>query len=171
MKELIPLERIEKRILLIRGHKVMLDSDLAELYKVTTKVFNQAVKRNKRRFPENFMFQLSKEEKNELVTNCDRFDRLKHSTALPYAFTEHGALMSANILNSERAIDASILVVEAFVRLREMVLTHKELAHKLNDLEAKYDKQFDVVFDAIRQLMAPPPVPPKRKIGFPADSQ
>ena len=170
MKELIPLERIEKRILLIRGHKVMLDSDLAELYKVTTKVFNQAVKRNKRRFPENFMFQLSKEEKNELVTNCDRFDRLKHSTALPYAFTEHGALMSANILNSERAIDASILVVEAFVRLREMVLAHRELAHKLNDLEAKYDKQFNVVFDAIRQLMAPPPVPTKGKIGFPADS-
>ena len=170
MKDLIPVERIEKRILLIRGHKVMLDSDLAELYKVSTKVFNQAVKRNKKRFPENFMFQLSKEEKDELVTNCDRFNRLKHSTALPYAFTEHGALMSANILNSERAIDVSILVVEAFVRLREMVLTHRELAHKLNDLEAKYDKQFDVVFDAIRQLMTPPPIPPKRKIGFPADS-
>ena len=170
MKDLIPVERIENKIFLIRGHKVMLDKDLAELYGVPTKVFNQAVKRNKKRFPENFMFQLSNEEKNELVTNCDRFNRLKHSTVLPYAFTEHGALMSANILNSERAIEASILVVEAFVRLREMVLTHKELAHKLNVLEAKYDKQFDVVFEAIRQLMAPPPVQTKSKIGFPADN-
>ena len=170
MKDLIPVERIENKIFLIRGHKVMLDKDLAELYGVPTKVFNQAVKRNKKRFPENFMFQLSNEEKNELVTNCHLFNRLKHSTVLPYAFTEHGALMSANILNSERAIEASILVVEAFVRLREMVLTHKELAHKLNVLEAKYDKQFDVVFEAIRQLMAPPPVQTKSKIGFPADN-
>ena len=121
---LVPIERIENRILLMRGRKVMIDRDLAELYGAPTKVFNQAVKRNLRRFPVNFMFQLSKEEKDELVTNCDRFRLLKHSTVMPYAFPEHGALMSANILNSERAIDVSIMVIDAFVRLREIALSH-----------------------------------------------
>lgn len=117
MSDLIPLERIESKIMLIQGQKVLLDRDLAELYGVTTKVFNQAIKRNKSRFPETFMFQLTKKEKAELVTKCDRLQKLKHSTSLPYAFTEHGALMSANILNSEKAIKTSIIIVEAFVRM------------------------------------------------------
>jgi len=169
MSNIVPVERIERTILLIRGQKVMLDVDLAYLYGVPTKVFNQAVKRNKKRFPENFMFQLTKEEKEELVTNCDRFNRLKHSSSLPFVFTEHGALMSANVLNSEKAVDVSILVVEAFVRLRQMATTHKELSRKVDELEGRIDSQDEnikIVFKTLRQLMAPPPLPPKRKIGF-----
>lgn len=175
-EQLIPIERIENRILHIRGHKVMLDRDLAELYGVPTKAFNQAVKRNFRRFPENFMFQLTEEEKDELVTNCDRFDRLKYSTALPYAFTEHGALMSANVLNSERAIDVSVMVVEAFVRLREIALTHKELSQKLKELEDRmdmHDENTIVVMSTLRKLLkdsaVKAPSPSKRKIGFPVE--
>lgn len=175
-ESIVPITRIENKILHIRGHKVILDMDLAELYGVPTKVFNQAVKRNSRRFLENFMFQLSKEEKDELVTNCDRFHRLKHSTALPYAFTEHGALMSANVLNSERAIDISVMVIEAFIRLREIALTHKELSQKLKELEDRmdmHDENTIVVMSTLRKLLkdsstkAPPP--PWKKIGFPTE--
>jgi len=169
MKEIsiIPAERIEGIILFIRGHKVMLDVDLAILYGVTTKRLNEQVRRNKDRFPNDFMFQLSEEEKNELVANCDHLKRLKFSPYLPYAFTEHGAVMLASVLNSEIAVKASIQVVRAFVRLREMITTHKELARKLEELEQKYDMQFKVVFDAIRQLMAPmSEEKPKPRIGF-----
>jgi hypothetical protein len=165
MQELLPIELIEKKILIIRGEKVMLDSDLAELYGVPTKVFNQAVKRNRERFPDDFIFQLTKEEKDEVVTNCDHLKRLKFSPNLPFAFTEHGAIMAATILNSPVAIKASIQVVRAFVKLREMLATHKDLAKKLEDMERKYDTQFKVVFDAIRELMKPPE-PKKRQIGF-----
>jgi hypothetical protein len=165
MQELLPIELIEKKILIIRGEKVMLDSDLAELYGVPTKVFNQAVKRNRERFPDDFIFQLTKEEKDEVVTNCDHLKRLKFSPNLPFAFTEHGAIMAATILNSPVAIKASIQVVRAFVKLREMLATHKDLAKKLEDMERKYDAQFKVVFDAIRELMKPPE-PKKRQIGF-----
>lgn len=161
----VPIERIERSILLIRGQKVMLDADLAELYGVLTKVLNQAVKRNKERFPVDFMFQLTKEEKDEVVTICDHLKRLKFSPTLPYAFTEHGAIMLATILNSPVAVRASIQVVRAFVRLRQMLASNAELARKLDGLERKYDAQFKVVFDAIRQLMAPPE-PRKKKIGF-----
>jgi hypothetical protein len=142
-----------------------LDADLAKLYGVTTKRLNQQVKRNRARFPEDFMFQLTTEEKAEVVANCDHLSRLKFSPAFPYAFTEHGAIMAASVLNTPRAIEASISVVRAFVKLREMLATHKDLERKLTALEKKYDEQFKVVFEVIRQLMASPETPQK-KIGF-----
>ena len=165
MEALVPVEVIEGKILLIRGQKVMVDADLAELYGVPTKVLNQAVKRNKKRFPIDFMFQLTQEEKYKVVTNCDHLKKLKFSPNLPYAFTEHGAIMLATILSSPIAVQASIQVVRAFVKLREMLTAHKDLARKLDKMEKKYDSQFKVVFDAIRQLMAPSE-PKSRKIGF-----
>ena len=164
-KNLIPVERIEQAILLIRGQKVMLDADLAALYGVPTKALNQAVKRNERRFPPDFMFRLTKDEKKELVTNCDRFAKLKHSSTSPRAFTEHGAIMAASVLNTPRAIEVSVFIVRAFVKLRELLATHKELERKLIALEKKYDEQFKVVFEAIRALMEPPEKSRKR-IGF-----
>ncbi len=167
-KTLIPAESIGQRILLIRGAKVMLDSDLAELYGVTTKALNQAVRRNIDRFPADFMFRLTKQEKQEVVTNCDHLAKLKFSSTLPYAFTEHGALMLGNVLKSERAIEVSLLVVRTFVQLREMLSSHKELAVKLEALERKigsHDQAIAGLIDAIRQLMAPP-AQNKRPIGF-----
>lgn len=167
--DLLPIEIIERRILLIRGQKVMIDTNLANLYGISTKALNQAVKRNKERFPSDFMLQLTKEEKDELVTVCDRFKNLKHSVVLPYAFTEHEALMVASIINTRRAVEVSLFVVRAFVRLRELLSSHKELVHKFEELERhiqSHDKSIQSLFDAIRQLMAPPPLPPKRKIGF-----
>ena len=164
-KILIPDEKVDRAILLIRGEKVMLASDLAGLYGVPTKVLNQAVRRNRERFPGDFMIQLTKEEKEEVVTNCDHLERLKYSPYLPYAFTEHGAVMLANVLNSPIAVTASIQVVRAFVRLRKMLASNEVLSRKLNALENKYDSQFKTVFDAIRALMVPPEKK-KRKIGF-----
>ncbi len=168
MKGLIPVERIENSILLIRGEKVMLDADLAILYGVSTKRLNEQVKRNRDRFPGDFMFQLTENEKAEVVANCDHHKRLKFSPNLPYAFTEHGAIMLATVLNSPVAVQASIQVVRAFVKLRQMLSTNKELAHKLNQLEQKiekHDEEIKAIFDAIRQLMTPPEKH-KRKIGF-----
>jgi hypothetical protein len=162
---LVPVERIERAILLIRGEKVMLDIDLAAIYDVTTKRLNEQVKRNLNRFPPDFMFQLTVAEKAEVVANCDHLIRIRFSSHLPYVFTEHGALMLANVLNSERAAQTSVQVVRAFVRLRQMLASNAELARKLAALENKYDAQFKVVFDAIRQLMSPP-AKPKREIGF-----
>ena len=143
----------------------MLDADLADLYGVTTKRLNEQVKRNAKRFPEDFAFRLTAEEKTELVANCDRFERLKHSAAFPIAFTEHGAIMAASILNSKRAVETSIYVVRAFVRMREMLVEHRGLAARLNEIERKYDARFRVVFDAIRALMEPLKTP-RRRIGF-----
>ena len=172
MSDIIPIERIESRILVIRGQKVLLDRDLAELYGVTTKAFNQAVKRNHSRFPENFMIQLTNEEKNELVTNCDRFNKLKHSTSLPYAFTEHGALMSANILNSDKAIKVSILIVNAFIRMREMIWNNKEMAARLEDIEDRLGTQEFQTLAVLDQLgkireKLKPQKSNKPLIGFP----
>ena len=155
-RNLMPVERVEETILFIRGQKVILDADLAKLYGVATKRLNQQVKRNRDRFPEDFMFQLTTEEKAEVVANCDHLSRLKFSPAFPYAFTEHGAIMAASVLNTPRAVEASIFVVRAFVKLRELLATHKELERKLIALEKKYDEQFKVVFEAIRALMSPP---------------
>jgi phage regulator Rha-like protein len=149
-KSVIPIEKIERSILFIRGQKVMLDADLAELYGVSTKVLNQTVKRNKERFPDDFMFQLTKHEKDEVVTNCDHLKRLRFSYALPFAFTEHGTVMLATVLNSPIAVQTSIQVVKAFIKLREILATHKDLAGKIEEIEKKYDSQFRVVFDAIR---------------------
>jgi hypothetical protein len=164
---LVPSEqRIEQAILLIRGQKVMLDADLADLYAVETKVLLQAVKRNRRRFPFDFMFQLTKEEfrnlRSQFVTSSLWGGRRYH----PYAFTEQGVAMLSSVLHSDRAVEVNIEIMRAFVRLRQMLAGHKELARKVDELERKYDAQFKVVFDAIRQLMAPPPPPPRRRIGF-----
>jgi hypothetical protein len=161
----VPVERIERAILSIRGEKVMLDSDLAELYGVPTKVLNQAVKRNLNRFPPDFMFQLIAGEWESLRSQFVTLKRGEHRKYLPYAFTEHGALMLANVLNSERAAQTSVMVVRAFVRLRQMLASNAELARKLDAMEKKYDRQFKVVFDAIRQLMSPPE-PKRQEIGF-----
>jgi phage regulator Rha-like protein len=163
----VPVERIERAILSIRGEKVMLDSDLAELYGVETRVLNQAVKRNADRFPEDFMFQLTADEVVKLNRSQIVMGSQKHRDPRfpPYAFTEHGALMLANVLNSERATQTSVQIVRAFVRLRQMLASNAELACKLEALEKKYDRQFKVVFDAIRQLMSPPE-PKRREIGF-----
>ena len=149
---LIPVEKIERSIFLIRGQRIMLDRDLAYLYGVPTKVLNQAVKRNERRFPADFMFRLTKEEKNELVTNCDRLARLKHSSALPSVFTEQGVAMLSSILNSERAIEVNILIMRAFVRLREAMANSKEFARRLDELErriASHDEHIRTLFQAI----------------------
>jgi hypothetical protein len=157
--------RVEGRILVIRGQRVMLDADLASLYGVSTRVLNQAVKRNRERFPEDFMFRLTEAEKAEVITVCDHLRPLRFSPSLPHAFTEHGAIMLASVLNTPIAVQASVHVVRAFVRLRELLATHKDLARKLEELEQKYDAQFKVVFDAIRQLMALPGKA-RRSIGF-----
>lgn len=167
-KEIIPIEAIKSKILIIREQRVMLDRDLAELYGVETKYLNRQVKRNIQRFPDEFMFQLTLDEKNELVTNLHRFKTLKHSTSLPFAFTEHGAVMLASVLNSPRAVATSILVVRAFIRLREILVTHKELAQRLKELELKietHDEQIISILEAINQLLAPPQME-KRKMGF-----
>ena len=171
MKEIILQETIERKIFLIRGHKVMVDRDLAELYGVPTKRVNEQVKRNIKRFPEDFMFQLTRQEKDELVATCDRFGSLKYSTSNPYVFTEQGVAMLSSILNSERAIQVNIAIMRVFVKLREIISTHKELAYKLDELERKierHDEEIRAVFEAIRQLMAPPEKP-KRRIGFHID--
>ncbi len=141
-----PIERVENLILVIRGEKVILDADLAKLYGVSTKALNQAVRRNHSRFP----------------ADCDHLRKLKFSRTLPNAFTEHGAIMAANVLNSERAVEAGLQVVRAFVKLRQMLASNANLARKLNDLEKRYDHQFKIVFEAIRQLMAPSASNPKQ---------
>ena len=164
MIEPIPVEIITARIFILRGKSVMLDRDLAELYNVTTKVLNQAVKRNIKRFPVDFMFQLSKPEKLELVTICDRFRALKHSTTEPYAFTEQGVAMLSSVLNSERAVMVNIQIMRAFTKLRRMILTNQDLRRKIEEMEKKYDKQFAIVFEAIKQLLQPPKQ--TKAIGF-----
>ena len=163
----------ERAILMVRGDRVMLDADLAELYGVTTKALNQAVRRNERRFPPDFMFRLTKAEKKKVVTNCDHLRRIRFSPVLPHAFTEHGAIMAANILNSERAVEASVYVVRAFVRLRQLLATNAELARRLDALEAKigrHDEQLLAVIQAIRELMEPPPESPRKWIGYAAEA-
>jgi phage regulator Rha-like protein len=163
--DLIPVERIERCILVIRGERVMLDSDLAELYGVETRRLNEQVRRNPSRFPVDFMFQLTPEEVENLRSQFATSSEHGGRRYLPFVFTEHGALMLANVLNSERAAQTSVQVVRAFVRLRQMLASNAELSRKLEALEKKYDAQFKIVFDAIRQLMSPP-AKPKREIGF-----
>ena len=164
----IPPQLIEHRIYLVRSHKVMFDSDLAELYGVPTRRLNEQVSRNINRFPEDFMFQLSREEAQALRSQIAilKTGRGQHRKYLPRAFTEHGILMLSSVLRSERAVQVNIAIMRAFVRLRQMIASHEELAGKLSALEKKYDAQFKVVFDAIRELMEPLPEEPKRSIGF-----
>lgn len=167
--EIIPQETIEQRIFLIRGHKVMIDRDLAELYGVETKYLNRQVRRNVKRFPEEFMFRLNTKEKSELVTICHRFQTMKHSAALPYAFSEHGVAMLSSVLNTERAIKISIIIVKTFIKLREIITTHRELALKLEALERKYsnhDVKIQAIFRTIKELLKPPKAKERRVIGF-----
>ncbi len=166
MKDLIPTERIEQAIFLIRGHKVILDVDLAKLYGVTTFNLNKAVKRNLDRFPEDFMFQLTYQEVRNLIFHFG-ISSWGGTRKLPRAFTEQGVAMLSSVLKSKRAVQVNIEIMRAFVKLREMIASNKDLAKRLDELEKKYDSQFRVVFDAIRELMAPVEPPPKpRRIGF-----
>jgi hypothetical protein len=164
MSVLVPCERIEQTILLIRGHRVMLDADLAGLYGVETKAFNRAVTRNMERFPDDFIFRLSKKEYEDLRCHFGT-SRWGGRRYLPYAFTEQGVAMLSSVLRSKRAIQVNIAIMRAFVQLREMIASNKGLARRLNELEKKYDGQFRVVFEAIRELMAEP-APKSRRIGF-----
>jgi hypothetical protein len=165
---IIPTERIDRSILLLRGQKVMLDTDLAGLYGVETRALIQAVKRNIARFPSDFMFQLTPAEyefvRSQIVTL--KTGRGQHRKYVPYAFTEQGVAMLSGVLRSDRAVRVNIEIMRAFVRLRQLLSTNAELARKLADLERKYDAQFKVVFDAIRRLMAPPDQPPRSPMGF-----
>jgi len=156
------------KIFFIREKKVMLDSDLALLYEVPTKRLNEQVRRNKKRFPEDFMFQLTFKEKKEVVAICDHLKFLKFSPHLPLAFTEQGVAMLSGVLNSNRAIAVNIQIMRAFTQLRRMLLTNVDLRRKIEEIEKKYDKRFLIVFEAIRQLLEPP-AEKKRIIGFHAD--
>ncbi len=166
MNEIIPIENVEKRILIVRGHKVMIDKDLAELYGVETKVLIQAVKRNIDRFPSDFMFQLNNQEvvrlRSQFVTSKSGRGGRRY---LPYVFTEQGVAMLSTVLKSNRAIKVNIAIMRVFVKLRQMLASNAQLARKLKALENKYDEQFAVVFEAIHALMDPPEKK-KRKIGF-----
>lgn len=171
--------RIESRIQVIRGLRVMIDVDLAALYGVETKRLNEQVKRNRERFPADFLFQLNATEKAEVVANCDHLQKLKFSKVLPYAFTEHGAIQAANVLASTQAVEMGIYVVRAFVHLREAVSTNADVVKRLNELEMKTESlelshdtfsrntrlQLRQLLDAVRELTTPPD-PPKRPIGF-----
>ena len=163
---LLPQETIESKIFFLRGKRVMLDRDLAILYGVETRALNQAVRRNMRRFPEDFMFQLTKEEmeswKSQIVISNREKMGLRRR---PYAFTEQGVAMLSSVLNSDRAIQVNIQIMRTFTKLREMLMAHKDLKRKIEDMEKKYDYQFKIVFDAIKQLLEPP-TEPKSKIGF-----
>ena len=165
MGKLTPIEKIESRIFQIRGKKVMLDKDLAELYVVLTKVLIQAVKRNVKRFPGDFMFLLTRQEvailRSQIVTSSWGGRRY-----LPFAFTQEGVAMLSSVLNSERAVLVNIQIMRAFVNLRRIAVTYTGLKKKIDEMETKYNAQFGVVFEAIRQLIEPPPGPPKPKIGF-----
>jgi hypothetical protein len=165
----IPAERIEKAILLVRGQKVMLDRDLAVLYGVETRALNQAVKRNRDRFPDDFMFELTRDEIRNISQSVICSSTMKHAKNA-YAFTEQGVAMLSSVLHSKRAVEVNIEIMRVFVRLREMMATHKELAFKLIELEERlegHDEQIQSIFEAIRQLMTPPE-PARKKIGFEA---
>ena len=166
MSQIIAPDLIYQKILFVRGKKVMLDHDLARLYGVTTGNLNKAVKRNIDRFPMDFMFRLNTKEYESLRFQFGILERGAHSKYLPYAFTEQGVAMLSSVLKSKRAVQVNIAIMRTFVRLREILSTHKKLARKLQELEQRYDGQFKVVFDAIRQLMAPPPEKRKPLIGF-----
>lgn len=164
--DLTPSERIEKTIYLIRGEKVMLDRDLALLYEVETKMLNRAVKRNHQRFPSDFMFQLTVEEADFLRCQIGTSNKGRGGRRyLPFVFTEQGVAMLSSVLNSERAILVNIEIMRAFVKLRQILASNAELSRRLNELESKYNKQFRVVFDAIRHLMATP-ARDRKEIGF-----
>ena len=165
----LPVEIVVQRIFIIRDHKVMLDRDLADLYGVKTIALRQQVKRNVKRFPADFMFQLTKKETAELITNCDRLNVIKHSPTAPYVFTEQGVAMLSSVLNSERAVQVNIQIMRTFAKLKEFLLTNKELSIRLEVLEKKFgqhDEKIQIIFEAIKRLLEPPQEPKKPKIGF-----
>ncbi|MBY0248113.1 MAG: ORF6N domain-containing protein [Nitrospiraceae bacterium] len=166
MKQLKPLESM---ILTIRNHKVIIDADLAALYDVPTKALNQAVRRNEDRFPHDFVFRLSTKERLEVVTNCDHLARLKFSRTLPMAFTEHGAIMAATVLNSSQAVAMSVFVVRAFVRLREHIAANAAILKRLAEIDRtllQHDTALFDLYEKLLPLLQPPPDSPKRRIGF-----
>jgi len=168
MGEIMNIKVIREKIIVVRGIKVMLDRDLAELYEVPTKRLNEQVKRNLKRFPRDFMFRLTKSEVTQVVANCDHLKTLKFSPQQPYAFTEHGVAMLSSVLNSERAISVNIAIIRAFVKLREVMAMHKEFIQRLSELErrmGKKDREVIALFEAIRKLMNPPQKK-KAAIGF-----
>lgn len=164
-----PAERIERRILLIRKQKVMLDADLAELYEVETKALNRAVRRNDSRFPQDFMFQLTEQEFEELRSQFGTSSEWGGRRYLPLVFTEQGVAMLSSVLRSPRAVQVNIAIMRAFVKLREILASHEELARRLEEMESRYDTQFRAVFEAISELMAPTEEP-RRSIGFGAEA-
>jgi len=166
---IIPDQIVMSKILLIRGKKVVIDRDLAELYGVNTKRLNEQVKRNAKRFPEDFMYQLTEKEKAEVVANCDHLKNLKYSPQLPYVFTEHGAVMLASILNSDRAIEVNIQIVRIFTKMREMIMTNQDILLKLEKLESKvteHDGDIQEVFKYLKQMLIPAEQVNRRRIGF-----
>jgi hypothetical protein len=166
-KGIVPAEKIDRAIIFLRNKRVMLDADLALVFGTTTKRLNEQVKINIDRFPRDFLFQLNEEEKEWVVANCDHLRQLKFSSVQPYAFTEHGAIMAAMVLNTAVAAEASVAVIRAFVKLREVLLQNKDLAKRVDEMEAKYDQHFKIVFDAIRQLMQLPLKETKRiRVGY-----
>lgn len=172
-KEIVTIRRIEDRILLIRGEKVILDADLAGFYGVQTKRLNEQVKRNRGRFPPDFVFQLNKDEKNEVVAKCDHLEKLKFSRTMPYAFTEHGALMAANVINTNEAIEMSVFIIRAFVKIRQLIASHVELSKKISQLEKHltgHDEQIQILFRMIKQLLKSDLPSKRRRIGFKLDT-
>ena len=166
--QIIPVEVIENKILLIRGQKVLLDKDLAQLYFIETRMLKQAVKRNLKRFPSDFMFTLNNKEIEQLVSQNVIPSKSFLGGSKPFAFTEQGVAMLSTVLNNDKAIEVNILIMRAFVKLREILSTHKELAQKLKELELKietHDEQITAILDAINQLLVPPQMP-KKKMGF-----
>jgi hypothetical protein len=170
MTNIVPIETITEKIFEIRGQKVMIDADLARLYGVQTKRLNEAVKRNAGRFPEDMMFQLSAQERDEPVANCDRFTNMKHSAVLPHAFTEAGVAMLSSVLNSETAIRINLQIIRAFIRLRRMLIDHEALRLAIEGLErrvGKNERDIQIAIKAIQSILTPPEPPkPKIKIGF-----
>jgi hypothetical protein len=165
---------VATRIIDIRGVKVLLDADLAELYSVSTKALNQAIKRNPRKFPPDFMFRLTKDEKDEVVTNCDHLQRLKFSHTLPLAFTEHGALMAANVLNSATAVAMSVYIVRAFLKLREALAVNQAILKRLAEIDKtllQHNTALRDIYQKLLPLLQPPPPPARRRIGFHKDDE
>ena len=170
MNELVPIEIIENKILMLRGQKVMLDRDLAQLYEVETKRLNEAVKRNIERFPDNFMFKLNDNELKELVANCDRFKTLKHSASLPYAFSEYGVAMLSSVLNSKKAVAINIQIIQTFIKMKQFALSHNDLSQRINELEKYFvnyardnDEQLHKINETLNYLID---ITKPTKIGF-----
>jgi len=167
--EIVPVEYIASRIYVFRGEKVMIDRDLAELYGVETKVLNQAVKRNEQRFPQDFKFRLTTEERNELVTNCDRLENLKHSSVMPNVFTEAGVAMLSSVVNSETAIQMNIQIIRAFIQLKQLLITESSLRFAVQALEYRLDKNEEttqMIMNTIQQMLNPPVAEKTQKMGF-----